>query len=168
MADLVGLLMLDHFMLEKTALKQEQKGPERMDSIIRFIAECHFEIEENAIFPFIDASIKEESPVRAAIRSCLSDHLLIRKAGKGVVDLISAGDVQGAARKFDQFSKLLIAHDGKEDGDVFPEWYRVESTKSTQALEEAKSIIDQYGINYYERITGLTPRLIKHFLSISK
>ena len=165
MGDLIGLLMLDHFAIKQGIGNEKAISPVRVESIIHFKAQCHMEIEENAVFPVIESTLPEDRSLHEMIKKALSDHIMIRRMGKSLIDLMSTEESSVVLQKVESFFKMLNEHDLHEDMKVFPAWFHVDSKKKMESTKEAKSVIEQYGYRYYEKATGLPEYMVKYFLS---
>ena len=165
MGDLIGLLMLDHFAIRQGTGDVKAVNPVRVESIIHFKAQCHMELEENTVFPMIESSLPEDRSIHEMIKKALSDHIVIRRMGKSLIDLMSTEESYVVLQKVDGFFKMLNEHDSHEDLKVFPAWFHVDSKKKMESHKEARSVIEQYGYRYYEKATGLPEYMVKYFLS---
>jgi hemerythrin superfamily protein len=165
MGDLIGLLMLDHFAIRQGTGDVKAVNPVMVESIIHFTAQCHMELEENTVFPMIESSLPEDRSIHEMIKKALSDHIMIRRLGKSLIDLMSTEESYVVLQKVESFFKILNEHDLHEDLKVFPAWFHVDSKKKMESHKEARSVIEQYGYRYYEKATGLPEYMVKYFLS---
>ena len=165
MGDLIGLLMLDHFAIRQGTGDVKAVNPVRVESIIHFKAQCHMELEENTVFPMIESSLPEDRSIHEMIKKALSDHIMIRRLGKSLIDLMSTEESYVVLQKVESFFKILNEHDLHEDLKVFPAWFHVDAKKKMESHKEARSVIEQYGYRYYEKATGLPEYMVKYFLS---
>jgi|GEM_PF-4684496 hemerythrin superfamily protein len=165
MGDLIGLLMLDHFAINRVTGTRKAFDPVKVESVIHFKAMCHMEIEENAVFPMIESALPEDRSIHDMIKKALSDHIMIRRVGKTLIDIMSNEESNVILQKEESFFKLLAQHELHEDLKVFPAWFYVDSKKKLESIKEAKTVIDQYGFRYYERATDLPEYMVRYFLS---
>ena len=107
MGDLIGLLMLDHFAIRQGKGDVKAVNSVRVESIIHFKAQCHMEIEENTVFPMIESTLPEDRSIHEMIKKALSDHIVIRRLGKSLIDLMSTEESYVVLQKVDGFFKML-------------------------------------------------------------
>lgn len=165
MGDLIQLLMVDHFSIKLALSPNTTISSSRIESIIHFMSECHFELEENAVFPVIESSLPEDRAIHEVVNKALSDHILIRRTAKTLIDSLSNNTSEDVSMKFEGLFKTLVQHDLLEDLKIFPSWFHVDAKKKQESLKEAKAIVEEYGYKYYEKATVMPEYMIKHFLS---
>lgn len=111
MGDVVQLLMIDHFSIKLSLNPVTGINSSRFESIIHFMTECHFELEENAIFPVIESAIPEDKVIHEKIKKALSDHILIRRTARTIIESFDPANSEDGNGKFAGFFKTLVQHD---------------------------------------------------------
>lgn len=165
MGDLIALLLVDHFAIGQFISSGSSIKPAKLESIIHFKTQCHMEIEENVVFPVIESTLPEDKGIHETIKKALSDHIMIRRAGKSLIDLMSSEENDSAMSKAADFLQMLARHDMHEDQNIFPSWFHVDTRRKLESLREARTIIEQYGYRYYQKATDLPEYMTRYFLS---
>jgi len=89
-----------------------------VDFVVNFADGCHHDKEEGLLFP---AMVGQGMPRNAGpIGVMLHEHDLGRSCVARIREAIEAGDTSGAGAAAADYSALLRAHIGKEDGVLYP------------------------------------------------
>ncbi len=162
--DVVEFLIIDHLAIRLLVKCSSLKVcVEEFASFHDFIVNCHAEIEDKIVFPTMKKFYQDKSMEYTKLIEWVgNDHQLIGTLGVNVIKYGEGGDIDSYKNRLDLYFKLLIEHNLREEKDIFPNWLLdIDEETRKRCSEEAKRVIEKYGIEKYTELTGLSADIYK-------
>lgn len=162
--DVVELLMVEHLSIRlmfKCNLCVREVG--EFKSFHDFIVGCHAKIEDEIVFPLLKKRFSGVDDSFAKLVQWISnDHKLLDTLANNVIGYGLSGDREIYEERLNLYFKLLMEHNLREESQLFPRWFSdIDAETRMEAMEQARKVIMEYGLNKYTEITGLSEEAFK-------
>lgn len=155
--ELPELLMIEHvsFRLQFQKLRND-KEIDHFLTLHDFVLNCHAKVEDEALFPRMWTIKGEGEELQKTARSLAADHKLIEKFGENMRHWLDEGNQELFKKRVETYISTVENHNSSEEKLIFPSWALVEEPERWEAMREAKSIIESYGLDKYMLVTGIS------------
>lgn len=157
MGDIVELLMVEHQAIRHLSRYIRRNSDEDLMGFHEYLKNVHIEIEEKIVFPILlEVGDQVDSALKLTIDQLIVDHKSIDSLESEILSLWKNGRQNTAIEKTNLYFRLLWDHNLSEDNLVFPLWKKVGEKDMIAAMNEARSIIDNFGRDIYTELIGLS------------
>lgn len=154
--------MVDHAALRLHFRFIRETNYESVYEFEEFVTKCHARIEDEVVFPKMKASFT--SPRNNSVMQLLSrleaDHKLIDTIGNQIKSRTVEGELEMLRRRVQLYISTVESHNSSEESLLFQYWDPKTSEKGRLAATGARAIIQEFGLNRYFRITGISEKLL--------
>jgi len=163
--NVIELLMTEHASLRLHF--QYARKTANWDSIYEvedFVSNCHAKTEDELVFPklekeFLRSSDKETLKILSRLEA---DHKLIGTIGDQIKLKTTQGDTESLRKRILLYANTVESHNSSEEALIFRYWPKLGSATNEgqePILEQVRRIIQDYGMNRYFQITGISQEL---------
>lgn len=122
--------------------------------IEEFVRKCHARIEEEIVFP----KLNEVDQIKQNLSRLSADHKLIDTIGDQIKLRTAQGDLETLKKRVLLYVNTVESHNSSEESLIFQYW-KVGETTEKETVSGARKIIDEFGLNRYFTITGVSQKL---------
>ncbi|MHB2037282.1 MAG: hemerythrin domain-containing protein [Nitrososphaerales archaeon] len=150
----VELLMVEHAALRVHFRLAREVNSDSIYEIEEFVRNCHAKVEDEVIFPKLRESgnAKQEQ----VLSRLEADHKLIDTIGDQIKLRTAQGDVERLRKRILLYMSTVESHNSSEESLIFQYWKAGEQ----DATSKARKIIEEFGLNRYFAITGISEKLL--------
>lgn len=148
-------------MVEHAALRVHFRYVNVMSSIYEledFVRSCHARIEDEIVFPMLRKSLGQKlaQKLEEVIPRLEADHKLICTIGEQIKVKTVEGDLETLKKRILLYASTVVSHNASEESLIFQYWDGEE-----KVVSKARTIIEDFGLNRYFAITGISQRLFE-------
>lgn len=117
-----------------------------------FVRSCHAKIEDEVIFPELRKGPKGKD-IEQAISRLEADHKLIDMIGDQIKQRTMQGDMEVLKKRVQLYANTVTSHNASEESLIFEYW------TGADVIPAARKIIENFGLNRYFALTGISEKL---------
>jgi len=153
----VELLMMEHAALRLHFRLAREVNSDSIYEVEEFVRKCHARVEDEVIFPKLRESGNEK--LEQVLPRLEADHKLIVTIGDQIKARTAQGDIETLRKRILLYMSTVESHNSSEESLIFQYW-NVGESEERDAKSRARKIIDEFGLNRYFAITGISEKLL--------
>lgn len=153
--------MIDHAALRLHFSFMRGTNYDLIYDLEEFIRKCHARIEDEIVFPKMRAALKPQADneLVKALSRLEADHRLIDTIGEQIKLRTTQGDLEMLKKRSLLYMSTVESHNSSEESLIFQRW-EPSPEKENEAATQAKELIQEFGLNRYFRINGMSEKLL--------
>ena len=154
--------IIEQLMVEHSALRlhfrfaRESSDSNSIYDLEEFVRKCHARIEDEIVFP----KLQEQTAPKQSLSRLEADHKLINTIGDQIKLRTSTGELDTLKKRVALYMTTVESHNSGEESLVFPYW-NVSRTEEHELASKALRIIQEFGLNRYLELTGISQKLLE-------
>src|SRR5208283_5853776 len=125
-----------------------------------FVRDCHARIEDELIFPKLEEFLGAQRGESAKVLSRLeADHKMIDTIGDQIKLRTTQGDTETLRKRMLLYANTVESHNSSEESLIFQYWKNLTKDQQQDPIPKMRKIIEEYGVNRYFQITGISQKL---------
>ncbi len=159
--NIIEQLMAEHAAMRLHFRFARETNSETIFEAEEFVRNCHAKIEDEIVFPKLKESLDSSDKEKLAqvLLRLEADHKLIDAIGDQIKLRTAQGDVETLRKRELLYMSTVESHNSSEESLIFQYWNKEESEERAAALR-ARKIIEEFGLNRYFVITGISEKLL--------
>jgi len=150
----VELLMMEHAALRLHFRFARNANSDSIYEVEEFVRKCHARVEDEVIFPILRESGNEK--LEKVLSRLEADHKLIDTIGDQIKTRTAQGDGETLRKRVLLYMSTVESHNSSEESLIFQYW----KAEEQDAASKARKIIEEFGLNGYFAITGISEKLL--------
>lgn len=151
----VELLMVEHAALRLHFRFARDVNSDAIYEVEEFVRNCHARVEDEVIFPKLRES--GNAKLEQVLSRLEADHKLIDTIGDQIKTRTAQGDVETLRKRISLYMSTVESHNSSEESLIFQYW---KAGEEQDAVSKARKIIEEFGLNRYFMITGISEKLL--------
>ena len=160
--NIIEQLMVDHAALRLHFSFIRRTDYDSIYELEEFVRSCHARIEDEIVFPKIRKSLTtpDDTKLSQDISRLEADHKLIDMIGDQIKVRTTQGDIEMLKKRALLYMSTVESHNSSEESLIFQLWHQDNREENREAAMRASKIIQEFGLNRYFRITGMSEKLL--------
>lgn len=160
--NIIEQLMVDHAALRLHFSFIRESSYDSIYELEEFVRKCHARIEDEIIFPKMRMWLTppHDAELIQAISRLEADHKLIDTIGDQIKMRTTQGDLDMVKKRAMLYMSTVESHNSSEESLIFQHWNPKGFEEDREAALQAKKMIQEFGLNRYFRITGMSEKLL--------
>lgn len=160
---LSDLLMVEHASLRLHFRYFREMNSDLVFELEDFISKCHAKMEDEVVFPVLTQLMPNDSELAKKINQLTEDHKLLTGMGENMRVWAVEGPKELDAKRIGLYADTVMSHNSSEEYLVFPLW-KMDTEHEAEAGRKALAIIEEFGIDRYLKVTGISKPLLDSLL----
>jgi hemerythrin superfamily protein len=159
--NIIEQLMMEHAALRLHFRFARESNSEAIYEIEEFVRKCHAKIEDEVVFPSLMNHLTStgDDKLRDVLLRLEADHKLIDTIGDQIKIRTAQGDVDTLRKRILLYMNTIESHNSSEESLIFQHW-SAKDAEEHDAVSNARKIIEEFGLNRYFAITGISEKLL--------
>ena len=126
-----------------------------------FVRNCHARIEDELVFPKLGKFLETQNSETLKVLSRLeADHKMIDTIGDQIKLRTTQGDTETLRKRILLYANIVESHNSSEESLIFQYWKNLSKDQQEDTIPNMRKIIEEYGLNRYFQITGISGKLL--------
>ena len=160
---LVDLLMVEHASLRLHFRYFREMNSDLIFELEDFISKSHSKVEDEIVFPRLTQLSPADADLARKINRLIEDHELLAGLGENMRVWATEGPKELDVKRIALYADTVMSHNASEEALVFPLWI-ASAQDEAEACRKARSIIEEFGVDRYLRVTGISKPLLDSLL----
>ena len=160
---LIDLLMAEHASLRLHFRYFRDMNSDLIFELEDFISKCHSKVEDEIVFPTLTQISPADAELARKITRLIEDHELLAGLGENMRVWATEGPKELDGKRIGLYADTVMSHNASEEALVFPLW-NTSAQDEAEACRKARNIIEEFGMDRYLRVTGISKPLLESLL----
>lgn len=160
---LIDLLMVEHASLRLHFRYFRDMNSDLVFELEDFISKCHAKVEDEVVFPELTRLLPNDTDLAKKINQLIEDHKLLTGMGENMRVWAVEGPKELDTKRIGLYADTVMSHNSSEEYLVFPDW-NMDAEHEAEANRKALAIIEEFGVDRYLKVTGISKPLLDSLL----
>lgn len=153
--------MMEHAALRLHFRFARETNSDRIYEVEEFVRNCHAKTEDEIVFPKLMGSLASpgDEKLKQVLLRLEADHKLIDTIGDQIKVRTAQGDLDALRKRILLYMNTVESHNSSEESLIFQHWNATDSDEQ-EVVSKARKIIEEFGLNRYLIITGISEKLL--------